>query len=361
MTVKNKSKLTVGVVFGGKSGEHEVSLNSAFHVVEAINKEKYDVVMIGITKEGQWHIYNGSAGKVRRNSWQQDEENIIREVDFMDPKGPIGKIDIFFPVLHGPNGEDGTVQGFFTILNKPYVGCGVFASSAGMDKVASKILFEAAGIPIVPYVSFFAEEWNSEQETLIAQMEETLSYPIFIKPVNMGSSVGISKTKNRAELQKAIENALLYDTKILAEKFIDGREIECAVLGNFHASASTPGEIIPSREFYDYESKYMDGDASRVVIPAEITAEQAALVKKYALQAFRAIDGSGLCRADFFIDKTNGSLYINEVNTMPGFTEISMYPKMMLHEGLTYTELIEKLIELGLEKYEQYTRKKTER
>ncbi len=192
-------------------------------------------------------------------------------------------------------------------------------------------------------------------------MEKELGYPVFVKPVNMGSSVGISKAKNRQELQGAIENALLYDTKILAEKFVDGREIECAVLGNFHASASTPGEIIPSREFYDYESKYMDGDASRVVIPAEITKEQSEKVKEYALKAFRAIDGSGLCRADFFIDKTNGNLYINEVNTMPGFTEISMYPKMVMHDGSDYATLIEKLIELGIEKHEQYTRKKTER
>lgn len=361
MTVENEKKMTVGVVFGGKSGEHEVSLNSAFHVIEAIDKEKYDVIMIAITKEGQWCQYSGEVANVRNNTWWQDEKNVNCDIGYMQPGGVMEKIDIFFPVLHGPNGEDGTIQGFFTIFNKPYVGCGVFASAVGMDKVAAKVLFEKAGIPVVPYISFYTEEWTAQKEKLIAEMEELLSYPIFIKPVNMGSSVGISKVKTRRELEEAVENALLYDTKILAEQFIDGREIECAVLGNFHATASTPGEIIPSREFYDYESKYMDGDASRVVIPAEITKEQAELVRKYACEAFRAIDGSGLCRADFFIDKANGNLYINEVNTMPGFTEISMYPKMMMHDGCSYAELIEKLIELGLEKHEQYARKKTER
>jgi D-alanine-D-alanine ligase len=351
-------KINVGVLFGGKSGEHEVSLVSAFNVMNAMDGEKYNIIKIGITKQGQWLVYNGPIENIKNNTWQSDVQNVIKSTAKVNEE--IDGVDIFFPVLHGPNGEDGTVQGYFEVLAKPYVGCGVFASSAGMDKVAAKVLFENAGIPIVPYVTFYSEDWETNKNELIKKMEEQLAYPIFIKPVNMGSSVGINKVKNKEDLAEAVDNALKYDNKVLAEKFINAREIECAVLGNYHATASTAGEIIPSREFYDYASKYLDGDESRIEIPANITKEQMALVKTYALKAFKAIDGSGLSRVDFFIDKDDDRIYINEINTMPGFTQISMYPKMVMYDGISYQELIETLIKLGFSRHEKHTNRKTE-
>jgi len=351
-------KITVGVLFGGRSGEHEVSLVSAYNVMNAIDKEKYNIIKIGITKKGQWLVYDGQLNNIKENTWQEDSKNLI--TDKIRINEILDSVEIFFPVLHGPNGEDGTVQGFFEVMQKPYVGCGIFASSAGMDKVAAKILFANENIPIVPYIAFYSEEWAEDKNGWIEKMESFLSYPIFIKPVNMGSSVGISKAKNREDLIKAVENAYKYDEKVIAEKYINAREIECAVLGNFDAKASTPGEIIPSREFYDYSAKYQDGDQSRIVIPANITAEQSDTIKLYAKKAFRAINGSGLARVDFFIDKDDGSIYINEINTMPGFTQISMYPKMVLYDGINYGKLIEILIELGFAKHEKRTNRKTE-
>jgi len=351
-------KINVGVLFGGKSGEHEVSLISAFNVMNAIDRERYNIIQIGITKTGQWLLYYGSDENIKNNTWQNDIQNVI--VDKAEINETLNSVDIFFPVLHGPNGEDGTVQGYFEVLAKPYVGCGVFASSAGMDKVAAKVLFENAKIPIVPYISFLSEEWEKSKNELIDKMEQHLGYPIFIKPVNMGSSVGINKVKNKENLLNAVDNALKYDNKVLAEKFISAREIECAVLGNYHAKASTAGEIIPSREFYDYASKYLDGDESKIEIPANVSKEQMNLIKAYALKAFKAIDGSGLSRVDFFINKENGDIYINEINTMPGFTQISMYPKMIVYDGMNYKELIEELIKLGFERHEKRTNRKTE-
>lgn len=351
-------KTIIGVLFGGKSGEHEVSLISAFNVMNAINKDKYEIIKIGITKDGQWLIYNGQSENIKNNTWQKDASNVIDDKSYINET--LDAVDIFFPVLHGPNGEDGTVQGYFEVLQKPYVGCGIMASSVGMDKVAAKVLFQNAGVPIVPYDNFHYEEWQSNKQQIIQKLEENLTYPIFIKPVNMGSSVGISKAKDRESLNFAIENAFNYDEIVLAEKFINAREIECAVLGNFDAKASTPGEIIPSREFYDYSSKYLDGDESRVEIPANITKQQSDMIKSYAVKAFRAINGSGLARVDFFIDKDNDEIYINEVNTMPGFTSISMYPKMIMHDGIGYSQLIEILIELGFARYEKRANRKTE-
>jgi len=352
------NKINVGVLFGGKSGEHEVSLVSAYNVMNAIDRQKYEITKIGITKTGLWMIYQGADENIKNNTWQSDTKNVI--MNKADVNVALDNIDIFFPVLHGPNGEDGTVQGYFEVMAKPYVGCGVFASSAGMDKVAAKVLFENAGIPIVPYISFFSEDWQSNKDELIEKIQGHLGYPMFIKPVNMGSSVGINKVKNKENLINAVDNALKYDNKVLAEKFINAREIECAVLGNYHAKASTAGEIIPSREFYDYASKYLDGDESKIEIPADISEEQMNLIKAYALKAFKAIDGSGLSRVDFFIEKENGDIYINEINTMPGFTQISMYPKMVLYDGMSYKELIEDLIKLGFERHEKRTNRKTE-
>jgi D-alanine-D-alanine ligase len=351
-------KTIIGVLFGGKSGEHEVSLVSAGNVMNAIDRNKYDIVKIGITKNGQWLIYNGKIENIKNNTWQKDIENLISDKSQINEV--IDTVDIFFPVLHGPNGEDGTVQGYFEVLQKPYVGCGIMASSVGMDKVAAKVLFQNAGIPIVPYEAFHFEQWKKEKQQIIKKMEENLSYPVFIKPVNMGSSVGINKAKDMESLINAVDIAFNYDENVLAEKYINAREIECAVLGNFDASASTPGEIVPSREFYDYSSKYLDGDQSRVEIPADITPRQSETIKLYAKKAFAAINGSGLARADFFIDNESGDIYINEVNTMPGFTEISMYPKMIMHDGIAYNELIEILIKLGFERHEKRTNRKTE-
>mgnify|MGYP000920173132 CR=1 FL=1 len=346
------SKITVGVIFGGKSGEHEVSLNSAANVMEAMDTSRYDIVKLGITKEGQWKRYCGQIENIRQNTWQEDKENIEEGFHVFDQSGIAAEIDIYFPVLHGPNGEDGTIQGFFEIAGKPYVGCGVFASAVGMEKTAAKELFRQAGIPIVDYIAFYINEWQQDQEAIIKSAEAELGYPMFIKPVNMGSSVGISKIKDRADFIPAVEKAFKHDIKLLIEKMVDGREIECAVCGNFDAVGSTPGEVIPSREFYDYDSKYNDGDKSRVIIPAELDSKTAEKVKDYAVRAFKAIDGSGLSRVDFFLEKNSGKIYINEINTMPGFTQISMYPKMMQHDGLTYAALIDRLIELGFERYE---------
>lgn len=339
-----EEKTVLGVVFGGQSGEHEVSRVSAYNVLNVIDQNVYAITCIGITKQGKWMIYNGPWEKIKDGSWEWDTANLNADFSlFTDPV--ITDIDIFFPVLHGPMGEDGTVQGVFEMLGKPYVGCGVLASSVGMDKVASKILFESAGIPVTPYVWFRQHRWETEADAIVAEIESKLGYPAFVKPVNMGSSVGISKAHDRAELVAGIETALHYDYKVLVESFIDGREIECAVLEEQGViSTAIPGEIIASKEFYDYEAKYADDQDSRIVIPAELPEAVLDQVREYAVKAFEVIDGSGLSRVDFFTTRADNSVIINEVNTLPGFTNISMYPKMWDNMGVGYKELVERLI-----------------
>lgn len=343
-------KIKLGVVFGGQSGEHEVARVSAYNVLQVINQDKYDITTIGITKDGRWMIYHGDWDKLPDGSWQDDTDNLREDFSlFTDPE--IQAIDVFFPIMHGPMGEDGTIQGVFEMMGKPYVGCGVLTSAVGMDKVISKIVFENAGIPVVPYVAFHRHEWEKDQDKWVAKIEDKLGYPLFIKPVNMGSSVGITKAHDHDELIAGVEEALNYDNKILIETFINAREIECGILeekGNIQTTL--PGEVVASKEFYDYEAKYADDQDSKIVIPAEISDEDTAKIRDYAASAFAAIDGSGLTRADFFIDRDTGNIYINEVNTMPGFTDISMYPKMWENMGIAYPELVERLIQTAARK-----------
>lgn len=338
-----ENKLNVGVVFGGQSGEHEVSRVSAFNVLRVLNREKYNIVTIGITKKGKWYLYSGYHEKIKDGSWEQDTKNLLGDFSiFTHPE--ITKIDVFFPVLHGPMGEDGTIQGVFEMLNKPYVGCGVLGSAVGMDKVFSKIMFESVGIPTGNYQYFRKNDWKKDREGKLEEMEKTLGYPIFVKPANMGSSVGISKAHNRKELIAAIEEAFIYDNKLIMEAFIKGREIECGVLDDGGMlRASIPGEVIPSKEFYDYEAKYSATQDSKVVIPADIPDEATEMIREYAVKAFEAIEGSGLSRVDFFLTE-DGQVLINEVNTLPGFTNISMYPKMWEATDIGYSELVDKII-----------------
>jgi len=343
-------KLKIGVIFGGKSGEHDVSLMSASNVIEVMDKNKYDIVKIGITKIGKWMIYTGDVLNIKDGSWEKDEENLIYEFSLFDHP-MITPIDVFFPILHGPNGEDGTVQGLLKIIGKPFVGCGVLASSVGMDKVYSKILFENAGIPIGNYMPLTIAQWNANRDEMNIKIEEKLEYPFFVKPANMGSSVGISKVHNRDEMITGLEEAFTYDCKLILEKAIDCREVECAVLGNQNPKASVLGEIIPSQEFYDYQAKYTDGDKSVLIIPAKLDHDTTEKIRDYAVKAFTSINGRGLSRVDFFIEKGTDKIFINEINTLPGFTNISMYPKLWEKTGISYEELIEKLIQFAMEEH----------
>jgi len=394
-------KLRVGILFGGRSGEHEVSLLSAASVLNAIDKEKYDVVPIGITKEGRWltaeHAENLLAGKLQiepRNLRAGDPdmtepaavlhrgeaavfppEPVHRDkglVPFQTDASPLRRasdrainVDVIFPVLHGTFGEDGTIQGLLELADIPYVGAGVLGSAAGMDKDIMKSLFMAAGIPIVKHVSILRSAWENDPKKIEKLVSSKLKYPVFVKPANLGSSVGISKAHDRKELGSAIEEAARFDRKIVIEEGVGGkkqkaREIECSVLGNDQAEASIPGEIVPIKEFYDYNAKYLE-EGSKLIIPAKLTKAQTRKVQEMAMQAFKAVDCSGLARVDFLMDPKNGKIYLNEINTMPGFTSISMYPKLWAASGLEYSDLIDRLIQLAIERHEdkkknQYTR-----
>jgi D-alanine-D-alanine ligase len=353
-----ESKLNVAVVFGGKSGEHEVSLMSATNVINAMDKSKYNIHTIGITKQGKWMLYKGPVEKLQDGSWEEEASNLDSQelVELLlgsmlqDPAAQ-GKIDAIFPVLHGPNGEDGTIQGFFEMLNIPYVGCGVIGSALGMDKAISKQLFMDAGLNVAGYVLTYKHEIKDNLQGVIAAIEDKFPYPVFVKPVNMGSSVGITKAHDRGELEKGLLEAVKYDRKILVEEFIKGSEIECAVLGNNYPEASGAGEIIPSKEFYDYEAKYFDDGKSTLIIPARLTEDEEKSIKEAAVKAFKALDCCGMSRVDFFLDRSTGKVYINEINTIPGFTKISMYPKLWETAGLSYSKLIDRLIELALERH----------
>ncbi|MEK5233631.1 D-alanine--D-alanine ligase [Lysinibacillus sp. FSL K6-0232] len=349
-------KKRIGLLYGGKSAEHEVSLLTARAVTGALNFEEYEVYPIFITLEGEWRRGERLEGPVSTIEELQfgDPTTILENniTDFLiDKHGNTVQFDVIFPLLHGTNGEDGTVQGLLEVLNLPYVGNGVLASSAGMDKVVMKQLFEIAGLPQVPYTYFIRSEWKSNQQAMIERCEKALSWPMFVKPANLGSSVGISKATNRDELVKAIELALQYDRKIVIEQGIVAREIELAVLGNDDPEVSVPGEIKSVTEFYDYDSKYKDGSTA-LIIPAELSAATISSLKELAQRAFKAIDGSGLVRADFFVTDDD-RIYINEVNTMPGFTPVSMYPLLWQHTNVSYSALIDRLITLAIERYEE--------
>ena len=351
------NKLNIALIFGGKSGEHEVSLVSTASIYKHIDKDKYNVFTIGITKEGTWMYYEGSEENIKNGNWvnlanKKVEVNLVpsgnKEVGIIFEDGRVEKIDVLFPVLHGPYGEDGTIQGLFEISQIPYVGCGVLASSVGMDKLICKKVFSEIGLPQVNYTDTSRWAFNMDSEKEFNDIEVKLSYPIFVKPANLGSSVGISKATDREELLKGIEEALKYDSRIVLEQGIDAREIEVAVLGNDEVKASIAGEIKPAKDFYDYEDKYING-ASTYDIPANISEENMENIRRMAVEAFKGIDGKGLSRVDFFIDRNSGEIFINEINTLPGFTNISMYPKMWEATGLPYTQLIDKLIELAID------------
>ncbi|NMA33320.1 MAG: D-alanine--D-alanine ligase [Clostridiaceae bacterium] len=357
-------KIRVAVVFGGQSSEHEVSRFSAESVIRNINADKYEVAMIGITKDGKWLPYDGPVELIGTGEWQALAESRVEHPQALLTAGAAiaeaekdnKKIDVVFPVLHGCNGEDGTIQGLLELTGIPYVGCGVLSSSLGMDKAYAKIIFEKAGLPQGKYLVCNRKQISKDFEKISDDVDRVLSYPCFVKPSNAGSSVGVSKVRHTGELRAALELAAKYDRRILIEEFIDGREIECAVLGNDDPVASTVGEVIPCNEFYDYEAKYMSGDSSQIIIPAELPAEVIGRIREYSVRAFKALDCSGLARVDFFVRKDNYEVYINEINTMPGFTSISMYSKLWAASGLPYGKLVERLIELALERYEDNRR-----
>jgi len=348
------TKKRVAVLFGGRSGEHEVSLVSAESVMENLDSEKYEVVPIGITKTGKW-VAGADALQLLKSGKPADASNaLIRPeptgvVSLRSPEQLEQSIDVVFPVLHGPYGEDGTVQGFLELTGLPYVGCGHLASAICMDKVIQKKILEAEGIPQTPYDWFWASDWKENQTSLVERIESTLDYPLFVKPANLGSSVGIAKAHSREELIPSIEDALRYDRKIIVEQGVKNpKEIECAVLGNQKPRCSVLGEIVPSNEFYDYDAKYVD-NKSESHIPADIPAEAARTITETALKAYLALNAEGMARVDFLLS-SNGTAYVNELNTIPGFTAISMYPKLWEGSGLSYSELLDELITLAIER-----------
>lgn len=345
-------KKRVGLLYGGKSAEHEVSLLTATAVSKAIDYGKYEVHPIFITLDGQWlrgPQLTKPVESVEQLQFTREVNSPNNIAEFILDQNTQAQFDVIFPLLHGTNGEDGTVQGLLEVLNFPYVGNGVLASAAGMDKVVMKQLFSVAGLKQVPYVYFIRKEWEDNQKAMIEKCENALTWPMFVKPANLGSSVGISKASNGEQLIKAIEFALQYDRKIIVEQGIEAREVEMGVLGHNAPKVSVPGEIKPVTEFYDYDSKYKD-DSTELIIPAKISSAVEEKMRKMAIDAFKILDCSGLVRSDFFVTD-NDEVYINEINTMPGFTPVSMYPLLWQHTGVSYPQLIDTLIELGIERY----------
>jgi D-alanine-D-alanine ligase len=346
------NKIRVGIVYGGKSGEHEVSIASAASIFKHLDRTRYEPVPIRIEKDGRWTL--GAKAPTAISAAAVLKESHSEALQTVDPTRAVDRqsIDVVFPVLHGPYGEDGTVQGLLELANVPYVGAGVLGSAVGMDKSVMKKLFAAAGLPVGPYLTVLRHEWDRDRAGLTSRVVRELGYPVFVKPANLGSSVGISNARADEELGQAMAVALDYDRKVVIEAAVpNAREIECAVLGNDDPRASIPGEVIPSREFYDYEAKYLDEDGSRILIPAPLSPEQVATVQELAVQAFRAVDGAGMSRVDFLLARDTGELYLNEVNTIPGFTTISMYPKMWEASGLPYPDLLDRLIALAIERH----------
>jgi D-alanine-D-alanine ligase len=355
--MSQQKKLRVGILFGGQSGEHEVSLTSAQGIINAMDKDKYDVISIGITKQGQWlagpdvhtRLLEAAAGHPVLAAGHNAARSaaLTGLMAWAEQSGPL---DVIFPVLHGPLGEDGTVQGFLELVGLPYVGGGVTASAAAMDKAVSKDIFRAHGLPIVIHRTFLRKQWQADPQAVLSACEAAMPYPVFVKPANMGSSVGIHKANNRTELQAGLTDAARYDRKLIVEQGLDAREIEVSVLGNDEPLASVPGEIIPSRDFYSYAAKYID-NSSELLIPAPLSPEHTELIQQLAVMSFQALDCAGLARCDFLLEKGTGEVFVNEVNTMPGFTPISMYPKLWAASGLSYSALIDRLIELALERF----------
>ncbi|HBV96783.1 MAG: D-alanine--D-alanine ligase [Peptococcaceae bacterium BICA1-7] len=365
------SKKTVCVLFGGRSGEHEVSVRSAASVMKALDREKYTVVPIAISSEGRWIkgltpdeviLESGSvSGKSGNDTVFLPADPGFRRLADLKGSGAgllEGEIDVIIPVLHGTYGEDGAIQGLLELANVPYVGSGVLGSALGMDKVMMKKVLAYHGIPQPRFLSCLRGELEKDKVKIAEAVERELGYPCFIKPANLGSSVGISKAHDRAELLAGMTDAAAYDRKIIVEEHIDAREVEVSVLGNDDPAASLPGEIIPLKEFYDYEAKYVDG-LSQLKIPAELPEETVVMLRDLAVQVFKALECSGLSRVDFFLLKKDGSVMVNEINTLPGFTDLSMYPKLWEATGIPYSQLLDRLIELALERHREKSRNKT--
>lgn len=347
----NTPKLRVALLYGGRSGEHEISIRSARSIYNTL-KNRHNVYPIFIDKQGFWWRANGGEGIVARKTEQAERVFVypgFGETGIYTMKAQL-KVDIAFPVLHGTHGEDGIIQGALECAGIPYVGAGVAASAAGMDKAIMKALFAQAGLPVAPYLWFYRSKWKNNRPGVMKQIEETLRYPIFIKPANLGSSVGIHKAHKPSELQEGFEDAARYDSKVVIEQGINAREFEISVLGNEEPKASLPGELIPKREFYDYTAKYIE-DSTDLRIPAELEEKQTAALQNLALKAFHSIGCSGMARVDLFMDRDNGTFYLNEINTIPGFTNISMYPKLWEVSGLSFADLLDRLLQLGLERF----------
>ena len=373
-------KIRLGVIFGGRSGEHEISIRSAKTVIEQIDKEKYEVVPIAINEKGNWlnpkeslKLFSAQTQESLNNSFEDYPNNAIALIgdtkykgltglETSETKGNVAALDVIFPVLHGTYGEDGTIQGLFEMADIPYVGCGVLASACGMDKVVMKTLFRDAELPMCKYVWFLRSEWERESDAVVRQTEAKLGYPCFVKPANLGSSVGVSRATDEDSLRKAITLAAEYDRKIIVEEGINMREIECAVIGYEDVQASLPGEYIIKEEdkkFLDYTEKYSGTGNNEFVVPARISEELTKKIQQMAIAAFRAVDGSGLARVDFFLRNDTGTLLINEINTLPGLTDASGFPKMWAGTGLQFPEVIDKLVEAAISRHQDKSRNKT--
>jgi D-alanine-D-alanine ligase len=346
-------KIKVVLFFGGRSAEHEVSCRSAAAIYKNLDKKKFETSAIYINKEGKWTVV--SSPSLSLNDLNQNQFYSFTPWSEKDPPHlPAG--DIYFPVLHGPFGEDGTIQGFLEMADVPFVGAGVLGSAAGMDKGFAKILFQAHGLPVARFLAIREWDWEEKKAEILNTIADSYNLPFFVKPANMGSSVGITKVKNRESTKAAVNEAFRYDRKILVEEAILGREFECSVLGNEHPESSLPGEIIPFREFYDYRDKYIEGKTG-FVIPAKIPPDLTSKIQRLSLEAFKAAECSGMARVDFFLQSGTQKLFINEINTIPGFTEISMYPKLWDESGLPFPRLLDRLIELGFERHKKKKKK----
>jgi len=357
-------KIRVGLIFGGRSGEHEVSFCSASSIIKAIDKDKYTVVPIGITKEGRWISPQDSELALQSGKIEGKNTVILLNDSFskslvcidnnqrLNKSSALEKLDVIFPVLHGPYGEDGTVQGLLELANIPYVGAGVAASAISMDKDLMKIIFQQKGLPILKWMTIKRKEWQKDKEKILSLVQDDFEYPLFVKPTNLGSSVGITKVHKKEELERAIDLAASYDRKILIEEGLEEvREIECGVLGNDEPRASVVGEVKPAGEFYDYDSKYID-EETQLIVPADLPDGVSREIQQIALRAFKAVDAAGMARVDFFVSKKENKIYLSEINTIPGFTSVSMYPRLWEASGISYPELIDQLIQLALERHQ---------
>lgn len=363
---QRRPRLTIGVLYGGRSGEHDVSLCSAASVVSALDKAKYNVVAIGIDRDGRWYVQDRPEiiadkdfGRIlslkKKGVWlvnHFEDRNKLHLYD-MNSRGKKVVVDLVFPVLHGTYGEDGTMQGLLELARVPYVGVDVAGSAIGMDKDVAKRLLAQAGVPVVPWITVSRPDWLTRPQKILRGALKRLEMPVFVKPLCTGSSVGIKKVKVKRDLASAVDYAFGFDTRIMIEKGIDCREIECAVLGNEDPRASLLGEILPTHEFYSYEAKYLDPEGAKMNIPAKIPARLAAAIRKSAVFGYRALNCNSMARVDFFLDKKTNAFYLNEINTLPGFTSISMYPKLWEATGFSYSGLLDRLVELALARHRE--------